>query len=867
MTAYPVAHNMEKEIGLFVAQGSYLAEQLEPESHNARMREAILTEPMRIGVERALLWSEGEELAGDAPPPIRNALAFEHLLENAELVIRDDERIAGNKTPHLLGLPWFAERGDVNQILETELGALGSRPSNRVLVEEGEKKVIGRLLEHYRGKTPLSGLYRSLYSDGLLKRPRLLSIGELLRINRGLGFKGSLEMLRRWVYPALRSPRMATTLFKSPEYVAVILNAAYGLLGFQGHVIFGHDRIIQKGYDGIATEARLKAGEVDPGDTEAEAKLNFYEAVQICCRAAKSYALRLAGLAEEKASDTADEQRRKDLLVMAQALRQVSGGVPEGFRQALQSLWLSKLLVELYHPMSTISLGRVDRMLAPFYRDDLARGAIDPGQARGLLEELFLKIWTCTLYLGPGVQARGAQNFAGYQAITVGGTDEIGNDATSEVTMLCIDAMESIRPVINLCVRIHPGSPPELMDRVSKAITNGVSLAVYNDEIYSEALERIGMSREHARDYAIIGCVEQVSASRTGGSTGSSQLNLAALVDMAIRNGSVGLPMASLISGGKGCVEKDYRPPGDFEELMTAFDRQLDHAIEEIVRGVNLIDEEYLKWPTPFISMTIDGCIESGLDITAGGAIYDVSAITLTGMANAVDSLMAIKKAVFDEGWVSLEDLVEALDTNFRGREALRQRILNRAPKFGNDDDEVDLIARRVMDGTFEKIFRKRNIRGGSFTPAYISLALHIIFGQVLGATPDGRFAGTPICNSLSPVNGMDRNGPTAILNSVTKIDTTGLSSGVAVNIKFHPHGLQSDEGRKKLADLILSYFENGGPQLQITLADAATLRDAKAHPDEYPGLVVKVGGYSALFSDLGSDIQEDIIARTEHSI
>lgn len=517
--------------------------------------------------------------------------------------------------------------------------------------------------------------------------------------------------------------------------------------------------------------------------------------------------------------------------------------------------------------MSTISVGRLDRMLTPFYERDISEGRITPEETRGYLEELFLKIWTCTLYLGPSLQESSSYKFPGYQAVTVGGTDEQGNDVTSEVTMLCIDALDAVRPVMDLCVRIHPKSPPELIERVVKAISEGVSLAVYNDEVISKSLERIGVSKEHARDYAIIGCVEHVSASRTGGNTGCGQMNLAALLDMALRNGSMGLSLSRLVSGGKGYTEADYHPPVDFEALMAAFGKQLDHALGEIVRGIEIVDTEYLKWPTPFISMTIDGCLESGHDITAGGAVYDVSAIELTGLANVVDSLVAIEKAVYKDGWITLPDLIEVMDENFRGHEKLRQKIINRSPKFGNDNDEADLVARRVMDMAFDRILSYKNIRGGQVTPVYLSLALHIIFGQVLGATPDGQLAGTPICNSLSPANGRDRNGPTAVLNSVTKIDTSGLSTGSAVNIKFHPLAFAKYESKKKLADMILAYFDKGGPQLQITMADADMLRVAKKHPQNYPDLVVKVGGFSALFTDLGIDVQDEIIDRTEHGL
>ena len=838
-----------------------------PEPRNAKTRRMIVSESMRIGVERATLWNQGEKLAGYVSPLLKNAMAFEHLLDKVQLLIREEERIAGNKTVHLLGLPWFLERGDINWILETEIEALGRRKTDRVVTDEADRHEIKRLLKLYQGRTAISGVYRALDREGLFKKPSPLSPSEIRALALGLGGKGTYETAKRWFYPILKSPRIATSLYRNAEYLAVVLNAAYGLLAFQGHVIFGHDRIIKKGYDRIAAEAEIQVAHVDPHDPARHEKLQFYEAVRICCRAAKNYAIRLARHAESLSVRTRASSRKRDLQAMAQSLRNIAGGVPTSFRDAVQSLWISKLLLELYHPKSTISLGRIDRMLTPYYERDLDAGRITPEEARGYLEELFLKIWTCTLYLGPGVQESSSHQFAGYQAATIGGTDQRGRDATSLLTFLCIDAMDAVRPVMNLCVRLHPESPPPLIQRVVKAICDGVSLAVYNDEIYAKALRKLGVSKEHARDYAIIGCVEQVSASRTGGSTGTSQLNLAALVDMALRNGSVGLPLMRMISSGKGYVQKDFRLPESFDELLKAVEKQLDNAIDEIVQGVNIVDREYMKWPTPFISMTIEGCLEKGQDITSGGALYDVSAITLTGLANAVDSLMAIKRVVYEEKWLSLQALLNAMDRNYRGSEDLRQRILNKIPKFGNDSDEVDEIACRIMNMAFEKIYRCSNIRGGRFSPAYISLALHILFGQTLGATPDGRLAGTPICNSLSPVNGMERNGVTAVLNSITKIDTSRLSSGAAVNIKFHPQAFRSAEAKQKLADLLYTYFAKGGPQLQVTLADAETLRDARRHPEKYPDLLVKVGGYSALFTDLGEDVQKDIIARTEQGI
>lgn len=831
------------------------------------MREAILEGPLRIGVERARLWSEGEEMAGTASPLIKNAKAFEHLLQNVELVIRDDELIAGNKTTHILGLPWFIERGDINEILRTESGALGNRKTDAVYLDDDDRAQIGRLLKKYQGSSALAQIYASLKKEGLLRDPRFPSPRELWNLVKGLGLKGLMKNASRWLLPVLRSPRLALSVLRNPEYVGIALSGAYGILGYQGHLILGHDRIIQKGYSGIASEAEDLAGRIGDDEEDREEQLDFYEAVKICCRAAQDYALRLASHAEKASAHTLDDSRKAELADIAVHLRQLSRGVPRDFREAIQSVWLSMLLLELYHPMSTISLGRLDKMLTPFYEKDVSEGRITPEEARGYLEELFLKIWTCTLYLGPSLQESSSYKFPGYQGVTVGGTDEKGNDVTSDVTMLCIDALDAVRPVMDLCIRIHPGSPPELIEKVVEAISRGVSLAVYNDVVISRSLERIGVTEEHARDFAIIGCVEHVSASRTGGNTGCGQMNMAALLDMALRNGSMGLPMSRFVSGGRGYTDGDFTLPRDFDELVAAFGRQLDFALDEIVRGIEVVDREYLKRPTPFISMTIDGCLESGRDITAGGALYDVSAIELTGLGNVVDSLVAIDKAVYQEGWITLTELIEAMDDNYRGQEKLRQKLINRAPKFGNDCDEVDLVARRIMDMAFDRILSYKNIRGGQVTPVYLSLALHIIFGQVLGATPDGRLAGTPICNSLSPVNGREINGPTAVLNSITKIDTTGLSTGSAVNIKFHPLAFSKDHSKKKLEDMILAYFDRGGPQLQITMADPEMLRDAKKHPRDYPELVVKVGGFSALFTDLGSDVQDEIIERTEHGL
>lgn len=302
------------------------------------MREAILSAPLRIGVERASLWCEGEEMAKDASPPIKNALALEHLLQNAELVIRDDELIAGNKTRHILGLPWFIERGDINQILSTELRALGKRKTDGVYLDDDDVLEIKRLLKKYDGRSALSRIYASLRANGLLKDPRLPRPREVRNLTRGLGFKGFKKNASRWLLPVLKSPRLALSVRRNPEYVGIALNGAYGILGYQGHLILGHDRIIQKGYNGIAAEAGELASKIGPDEEDREEKLRFYEAVKICCRSAQGYALRLASHAEEMASDTEGGSRKAELFDIAGHLRQLAHGVPGDFREAVQSI-------------------------------------------------------------------------------------------------------------------------------------------------------------------------------------------------------------------------------------------------------------------------------------------------------------------------------------------------------------------------------------------------------------------------------------------------------------------------------------------------------------------------------------------------
>ncbi|NPV60892.1 MAG: hypothetical protein HPY75_14675 [Actinobacteria bacterium] len=558
-------------------------------------------------------------------------------------------------------------------------------------------------------------------------------------------------------------------------------------------------------------------------------------------------------------------RRRKcasELREIAERCRHVPANPPRTFLEALQSIWMTQAAMCISYGMAEIlSLGRVDQYLFPFYRADIEAGRLTRELALEAIEDFYVKLATFLIMLVEIGKETASEMGVGSNTVTIGGLDREGNDATNEVSYLLLEAHENLRALANnLCVRVSAKTPRDFLEKAcgSHRFTSGV--AFFNDEVIIQELVEDGFSLEDARDYSIVGCVEPTSTGSSFACTAGNDISLAGVLEMALNEGRM------LLSGGRvGAATPDPRSFASFEEVKDAFAAQLAYNVDKLVRAVEAKDRAHAEaFPAPLVSATLEGCLESGRDMTRGGAKYNYGSITGRGLGTVADSLAAIRWAVFERKLLSMEELVHHLRTDFREDEALRRELWTKAPKYGNDDPEADELARWVTDIFCAEVRKHPCGRGGFYRPGIFSYGVHVADGMSLGATPDGRRAGEPVSNGISPVNGRESGGPTAVMRSAALAGGAPLSDGTALNLRFSPSMLGSGEGEGKLAAMIEAYFALGGRHVQFNVVDTETLRDAQAHPEKYPDLVVRVSGYCAYFTDLGRSIQNDIIARTE---
>jgi len=549
---------------------------------------------------------------------------------------------------------------------------------------------------------------------------------------------------------------------------------------------------------------------------------------------------------------------------MAERCDRVPFHPPRDFREAVQAVWLTQVgAVVAYGMPGIFATGRLDQHLWPWYRRDVEQGRLGRDEALDLVAELLVKLSSNALLVPTAGKATGSELGADSMAVTVGGVGRDGQDATNDLSYLFLDAVAAVRGLGNsFSVRVGPDAPPQWLQRVAEVhrVTSGPAL--FNDEVVVEAMVDSGCSLEDARDYAIIGCVEPTPDGNTFGCTSGNDVSLVGALEMALGRGAL-----RIVGRQVGPDTGDPRRFTDFEQVMAAYLEQVRHLVDLVAAGVRVKDRIYAEgFPTPYVSATLDGCIEVARDMTQGGARYDFGSISARGLGTAVDGLAAIQALVFEQRRATMGELIDALDRNWDGHEVLRQLALNRAPRYGCDDPVADAIAARVVRFFCDEVSGRRGWRGGSLRPGFFSYGMHVLEGSLLGATPDGRRAGEPLSNSISPTNGSERHGPTGVMNSVASLGCEQITNGCALNIKLLPSMLASPARREAFCGLVRGYFAQGGMEVQFNVVDDAVLRDAQAHPERYRDLVVRVSGYSAFFTDLGRAIQDEIISRTAFS-
>ncbi|MBM3500154.1 MAG: formate C-acetyltransferase/glycerol dehydratase family glycyl radical enzyme, partial [Armatimonadetes bacterium] len=639
-----------------------------------------------------------------------------------------------------------------------------------------------------------------------------------------------------------------------------------------GHTV-ADGKIYRRGMLGFKAdiEARLEAaatsgtdnGTQDHRSSVVTPQTEEWRAMAACCEALIRYAERHAERAEELAAEERDPQRRAELLRIAEVCRRVPAHAPRDFHEALQMYWFVHLgVVTELNTWDSFNPGHLDQHLEPFYLRGLAEGTLTRESAQELLGCFWVKFNNQPAPPKVGVTAAESGTYTDFANINCGGLRPDGSDGVGAVTPLILDVIDEMRllqPSSN--IQLSGGSPDCFLRRACEIIRQGWGQpSVFNADMVVEELVRQGKRLTDAREGGTSGCVETGAFGKEAYIL-TGYFNLVKVLEVALNNG-----LDPRTGRQIGPQTGDPRSFTTFEALFAAFGAQMQHFLDIKLRGNDVIEQLYAtRMPAPFLSVITDDCITRGKDYNAGGARYNTTYIMGTGTGTLTDCLSAIKRHVFEDGALTWDELLGALSGDFEGAEELRQRLLNRTPRFGNDDDDADDLMRRHFDLYYDLLEGRPNTRGGEYHVNYLSTTCHVYFGQVTGATPDGRHAWQPLSDGVSPVQGAARNGPTAVIRSLGKMDHA-RTGGTLLNLKFTPQVLEGEEGLDRLAQLIRSYFALGGHHIQFNVITAEALREAQEHPEHHRDLIVRVAGYSDYFCDLTPALQDEIIARTEHA-
>jgi len=588
----------------------------------------------------------------------------------------------------------------------------------------------------------------------------------------------------------------------------------------------------------------------------------FYEAALICAEAAADYGRRWSRFLVQEAASASDEVRKEELMRLSEVFNRVPAEPAETFYEALQCVFITHVMLHYENFQHGISFGRMDQYLYPYYKRDIEAGRLTRVQAAELLGCFIAKAGE----LLPLFFDRATEYFSGLSSasgITLGGRLDDGSDGVNDLSYLFLQAYDQVRlRQPNFHVRVNRDIPPEFIDLCCEVLKKGGGLpAFFNDDEIPAALEKSGVDRQDAEDYSIVGCVEWGVPGKSFPAAGAIFLNMPMAIHLALHNGQYDEVQVGPMTG-------EIKAMDSMETITGAFKAQLEHMIMRATGGNNAIEQTHATHrPTPFLSIVVGGCLEKGTEVNAGGAKYNSTGCQAVGLADTVDALTAIEQIVFTEGRLSLEELVRAADANFAGYPELQAIILNRVPKYGENETRPNFYARLVSSIYTGMISQHDNTRGGKYYAGFWSMTTHQGFGVRTGALPGGRLAGLPLANGISPCNGRDRNGPTASLSSAACIDNSLVANGYALNEKLDLALIKDPSRNRLLEALILGFFSSGGMQVQFNIVDPAILIDAKEHPDQYRGLVVRVSGYSAYFNDLTESMKDELIQRTAHNI
>ena len=806
---------------------------------------------------RAKLITESYKATEGQPVITRRAEAFAHILRNIPIIIRDNELIVGSSTIAPRGCQTFPEFS--YQWLEDELDTVATRTADPFYIAEETKAELREVHKYWKGKT---------------------------------------------------SSELATS-YMAPEAIKAIEHNIFTPGNYfyngVGHVTVKYEEVLAIGYKGIIDKARAELEKCQVGDGNYARKSHFLNAVIVSCQAVIEYAERYAELASQMAAECTDPVRKQELLQISENCSRVPANGATSFYEACQSFWFVQQLLQVESSGHSISPGRFDQYMYPYYKADIYKGVI----TRDAAQELLDCIWVKLNDLNKVRDAASAEGFAGYslfQNLIVGGQDKYGNDVTNDLSVMCILASMHVHlPMPSLSIRVWNGSPHELLIKAAELTRTGIGLpAYYNDEVIIPALQNRGLTLEDAREYNIIGCVEPQKAGKTDGWHDAAFFNMCRPLELVFSNG---MDKGELVGIQTGDVTKMTT----FEEFFDAYKKQMEYCISLMVNADNAIDVAHAeRVPLPYESCMVDDCLSRGLSVQEGGAVYNFTGPQGFGIANMADSLYAIRKLVYEDKKVSMEEYKQALAWNYdkgldqqsvsdmsemilKGmqdagmavntdtakavlqtvmrlkptEDQLRRfteihHMIDEVPKFGNAIDDVDYFARDVAYTYSRPLQKYMNPRGGHYQAGLYPVSANVPLGGQTGATPDGRYAHTPVADGVSPSAGKDVKGPTAAATSVSRLDHFIVSNGTLFNQKFHPSALAGREGLEKFVALIRTFFDQKVMHMLFNVVDRETLLDAQKHPENYAHLVVRVAGYSALFTTLSRSLQDDIIRRTE---
>ncbi|MFX0028011.1 MAG: trans-4-hydroxy-L-proline dehydratase [Candidatus Hermodarchaeota archaeon] len=767
-----------------------------------------------ISLERAELITEFYKgiASQNLSPPVARAKAFKCILENKKICINESDLIVGERGPEPKATPTYPEVCCHNL---KDLEILNSREKISFKVsDEIKKKSKDIIIPYWKGKSIRDKIFSQMDQTWL-------------------------DSYEAGIFTEFMEQR-------APGHTA------------------GGGNIWRKGFLDFKQEIKESIENLELYDkSEASKRLEQLKAMDIAADAIILFAKRYSQEALRLAEIESNPERKKELKKIAEICSNVPERAPETFWEALQHYWFIHLgVITEFNTWDAFNPGRLDQHLFPFYQNDLAKEILSKEQAEELLQAFWIKFNNQPAPPKVGVTAEESSTYTDFCNINIGGLKEDGSDGVNELSYLLLDVIEEMRilqPSSN--VQISRKTPDKFLKRAIDIIKTGFGQpSVFNADAIIQELLRQNKSKIDAYNSGASGCVEAGAFGKEAYIL-TGYFNLVKILEITLHNGFD--PLTKKYIGLKTGDPANF---STFEELLDAYKKQINHFIDIKIKGNRIIERIWAENPAPFLSILIEDCIQKGKDYNDGGAKYNTSYIQIVGMGSITDCLSSLKYNVFDEKIVSMKELLEILDNNFQNHEIIRQKFINKTPKYGNDNDYADSITQRVFEIIFNAVDNRPNTRGGVHRINLLPTTVHVYFGKVTGAMPDGRMAFKPLSEGISPVQGMDMNGPTSVIKSASKIDHL-RTGGTLLNQKFTPQLFTNESGITKLAQLIRAYFEMKGHHIQFNVVSADTLKDAQSNPDEYNNLIVRVAGYSDYFNNLGSNLQDEIISRTEHTL